>query len=61
MYPLQLCECVCLCAAPLPSDPHECVYEVYVLGVVSCVCVRYVVVKDCSDMCVCVCTFAQGA
>ena len=31
-------KCVCLCAVPLLSDPHECVSEVYVLGVVSCVC-----------------------
>jgi len=29
--------CVCVCAGPLPSDPHECVCEVHVLGVVSCV------------------------
>jgi len=34
--------CVCLCAAPLPSDPHKCVSKVHVLGVVFmcviCVC-----------------------
>ena len=24
--------CVCLCAAPLPSDPHECVSKVHVFG-----------------------------
>ena len=35
------CKCVCVhvCAAPLPSDPHECVYEVCV----------------CDDLCVCMC------
>ena len=31
------CKCVCVGTAPLPSYPHECVSEVHVIGVVSCV------------------------
>ena len=37
VYPLQMHECVCLCAVPRPSDPHECLSEVHVLIVVSSV------------------------
>ena len=42
------CKCVCMCVAPLPSDPHECVSEVHVLGVASWVCVALeVCVRTC--------------
>jgi len=40
VYPLELCVCV----VHLLLDPHECVCEEHVLGVVSCV---YVCVRAC--------------